>query len=1512
MACVAEVERACIKSKLTPVDKKALRYCILRQLGMLSLHAQDNAVRVKSLDKLQELGQSWSSDRDIEEELKFMLLDGLGTISQQSAHKADKARAKNILESWLIPLESVSTPYTPKVPLSTLDMSDFDLTGGTSSREAGAALNAISTLPSASQLVFKWLSSTPSGTPRDQIACTDRLRERLSCKLNTFTKRSEVPPVLGLLYRRAEELLAQQSSSIVSQLRAQQVLEAQMRDMQSALKAHYKDVDFRTMPSFLGEAPMSVEIIECHLKLNEQKKIEKQEGQDQFAQREERLQWVKTPIEIIDLFKKRSLKPKEPEKEINKVLLVGEAGTGKTSLTKKLAYDWSKHQWGQEFTAVYILPVRALREDKYDNKGNCRTESTLATAIANECFTSVQDEAGFKKLRRCIEASLNNPSTLVILDGLDEQHGTSEAILRQAKTGNHKLLLTSRPYGIETERSLVDIEVDHMGLDESQRDNFVKYELTTSVHLLQFIRDHQLGDMSFVPVNLKILCSLWRAKGAEMLQWGTPMGLPSLYRKLVDYVWERFEDDSKLRTGERYTLADQRNLFKDLEQIALESLKVGSIIINRTSVRDILCKRPPKLLETAGFLLFQNIDSAERVAIDPRYQFPHLTFQEYFTGRCLARQFLSGERQAVTKFLRQHMYTPRYRRTFAFMSGEIVTGMPDEVSSTASGDAKMVPIQALLQLVAELPEEILGLQYLMLQLRILNEWLLMAADSAEKIATLSTLEIKFHLEKNLITWFNKGLHQYKQSGDKAAQALHTTLMAFLAEASGVTNHYSHTLLFPILNALQDSGADVHIAALQALPTLLYQDTTIQELLPHILNALQDSDAGVRTAALEALPTLLGQGATVQELLPYILNALKDSDVGARNAARETLPTLLAQGTAVQELLPPILNALQDSDAYVCIVALETLPTLLTQGATVQELLPPILDALKDIRADVGITALEVLRTLSEQGAPVQELLPHILNMLRDSHAYDYVRIAVLQALQILLDQGAAVQELLSPILNALGDSYADVRKAALQILPALAEHGAAVRELLPYILNALKDNDHEARRAALEALPALLEQGATIQELLPPILNALQDSDPEVRRAALQALLVLVEQGAEAQELSPYVLNAFQDNHADVRIAALQALGTLLEAGAPVQELLPSILNAFKDSDANVRWATLQTLRALLAQAPAVQELLPAILKNALKDSDADVRTTTLEIVQALLAQGASVQKLSPSILNALKDSCANARNAALEALRTLLAQGAPVQKLLPPILKVLKDSDANIRVVALQALGILLEAGATLKKVSPSILNALKDSEAGVRRSALETLRTLLAQGASVRELSPSILNALRDSDAGVRNAALEALRTLVEQGVDIYILLPDVLNALQDGHAEVRIAILEALQILVEKGADVQDVLPSILNALKDRDADVHNAAMQVLEKISTESVIDYYWETEDETCIAVLVPRLYEVALTLEDMESSGQQKLVLRSVKGDVVRVWEKMQEEVEGFKRLVQGSGTCFG
>ncbi|MCG8340990.1 MAG: ankyrin repeat domain-containing protein, partial [Cytophagales bacterium] len=244
-------------------------------------------------------------------------------------------------------------------------------------------------------------------------------------------------------------------------------------EARQALRVYYRRPDFAQVPSlFEGEAPKHVDSLQCELKLIEQVKVkvkEDREGkedlegpQDHLSTHHERLEWVKNPIAFEDLFKSRSTKPDEPAREIQKVLLVGEAGTGKTTLSRKLAYSWAKGEWDQTFEAVYVLPVRELQKERYDDKGLFRRE-TLATAIANHCFPPMEEDEEYKRLRRQISEELERPTTLLVLDGLDERYGASEKLLEQAKAGSHKLLLLSRPYGIEQERSLADIEIEHAG-----------------------------------------------------------------------------------------------------------------------------------------------------------------------------------------------------------------------------------------------------------------------------------------------------------------------------------------------------------------------------------------------------------------------------------------------------------------------------------------------------------------------------------------------------------------------------------------------------------------------------------------------------------------------------------------------------------------------------------------------------------------------------------------------------------------------------------------------------------------------------------------------------------------------------------------------------------------------------------------------------------------------------------------------------------------------------------------
>ena len=108
------------------------------------------------------------------------------------------------------------------------------------------------------------------------------------------------------------------------------------------------------------------------------------------------------------------------------MLLVGEAGTGKSTLVRKLAYVWAKDEGLREVLLVYVLLVRDLLASWYDNQGNCFHAATLATAVVLQHFPQARgDKRKFLQLRKIVEQSLTKPTTLVVLDGLDESSGCS-------------------------------------------------------------------------------------------------------------------------------------------------------------------------------------------------------------------------------------------------------------------------------------------------------------------------------------------------------------------------------------------------------------------------------------------------------------------------------------------------------------------------------------------------------------------------------------------------------------------------------------------------------------------------------------------------------------------------------------------------------------------------------------------------------------------------------------------------------------------------------------------------------------------------------------------------------------------------------------------------------------------------------------------------------------------------------------------------------------------------------
>ena len=211
--------------------------------------------------------------------------------------------------------------------------------------------------------------------------------QQLDAKLNSMPTPSASPVLGGVFSAIHSALRGEVSVAIPSPGAAQET--------RQALKNYYQHSDFAQVLSlFPGEDPKHVDSLACQLMLIEQvkKQADREGQQSDVSTHHARLKWVRTPIALGDLFQPRSTKPDEPARAIQKVLLVGDPGTGKTTLSRKLAYRWSQGTWGKEFKAVYVLPVRALQESKYDDKGSFRNEATLATAIANNCFPAREEE----------------------------------------------------------------------------------------------------------------------------------------------------------------------------------------------------------------------------------------------------------------------------------------------------------------------------------------------------------------------------------------------------------------------------------------------------------------------------------------------------------------------------------------------------------------------------------------------------------------------------------------------------------------------------------------------------------------------------------------------------------------------------------------------------------------------------------------------------------------------------------------------------------------------------------------------------------------------------------------------------------------------------------------------------------------------------------------------------------------------------------------------------------------
>ena len=341
----------------------------------------------------------------------------------------------------------------------------------------------------------------------------------------------------------------------------------------------------------------------------------------------------RTSLAYGDLFKVESGK-----KPVRKVLVEGDAGIGKTTLSVSISEDWSCDKLFQEFELVLLLP---LRHKKVASAGSLPELLKLLHPSSDVCksVASYLEENEAKKV-------------LVIADGWDElseSERREESFLYDLLFERFPLMsviVTSRPSASAPLHRLLCfdrlVKINGFGKDDIKEYIHCEFssEREKACHLLEQLEDNPLVEsVCSVPLNCAIACHLWRTSEEAL-----PSTMTQLYTKIILNVILRnirkkdsFKNVLSLPNFDALPNELQQS-FRLLCEFAFKALKKNKIVFSQEELAEFF---PEGLALDENILCFGLLQSAETVLETGHgvsFHFLHLTIMEYLAALHFSRQ----------------------------------------------------------------------------------------------------------------------------------------------------------------------------------------------------------------------------------------------------------------------------------------------------------------------------------------------------------------------------------------------------------------------------------------------------------------------------------------------------------------------------------------------------------------------------------------------------------------------------------------------------------------------------------------------------------------------------------------------------------------------------------------------------------------------------------------------------------------------------------------------------------
>ncbi len=986
-------------------------------------------------------------------------------------------------------------------------------------------------------------------------------------------------------------------------------------------------------------------------------------GRDTVFEGYEAIHAQKEAIQIRGL-----LKQEQSERDGKRHLLVnGRAGIGKTTFCKYIAHQWSEGKLWPEFEWVFWIPLRTITKNSYPEASYNHLD-IIKIGFLDEYFPNANAEEVTPLLKAIRELLEQSPQkVLILLDGYDEVNWVQQTHLKVAfdkllKTAKN-IILTTRPHHNEL-NSIFNKKFEITGFSNENIEAYVHHfykDKPAKAHSLMAYLNANSGvrGIAHVPIYLDLLCCVWN--DGKIQEEPT---MTMIYQKFEEWLLRRDYKSDAIRFLELQSYYQLP--LGILCELAYNAMHSGKIFIDEK-----------ELISCAGND-FENRMSLLRLGFlkqtESCYEFIHLTFQEYFSAKHIAKIISNGEDEEalenLTDFIKFNKYEARYENMWWFVAGLLKDNL--------------VALQRYFDLLTAPPRDLLGLVDTSLLVRCLEESGL--PDGLKQKKEILTKVTQWAETYCINTCYEKDFILFQRlsiSMKVMRQAFLPVLKKALEEGKDWHTKYHAARILYRLKQGTSEAVDMLIKVVEKeknwrikcdIAKLLKDlDQVTSKLVPTLIKKmLKDKDLNQRNDAVSLLHLYC---VVTPDVISSLFEVISNYHSGNTLIHFETHVDLLLNAEfflddvkqVTSEFITTLSKWLKDENPDLRQHAVSLLGKLKPMKPEVISLL---VEALRDDCCFVRKSAVIALGNLEDVTGDVITLL---IKMLKDES--EYVRnqaaielgclekatkeaitllIELLEASECKIDRKSAIFALraytaspgvIPALINALNDNESDIRKTAERVLGALERDrnvGLLAQRQLEKLAPIEKTKQliaklkQDVSAVKITALNALRNLELPSPDVISAIKIALTDKDVYVRIEAASLLLRLEQ---HASRVISVLLDAMRHrNSISLAIRALQWLK------APTPIVITALVGTLEDEDPSVVFWTWTVLQNFTKTAPAVivdalnkpwlTNKLYNALNRAMENDDSSVRYSAIEVMSVLSMSPKFIARLFIKVLH--------------------------------------------------------------------------------------------------------------------------------------------------------------------------------------------------------------------------------------------------------------------------------------